>query len=95
VWLSGYHFAKNSTLLKENHITAVLSAVKLDITYEPTISLHLLDLRDNEEEEVRYTFFPACRFIEQERKKGNVLIHCAAGISRSVTLLICYMMKKY
>ncbi len=72
-----------------------MAAVDLKIAYDPTISLHLLDLKDNEEEEVRYTFFPAFRFIEQQRKKGNVLIHCAAGISRSATLLIAYMMNKY
>lgn len=95
VWLSGYHFAKNGNLLKEKNITAVLAAVDLKILYNPSISVHQLDLKDNQEEEVRYTFFPAFRFIEQQRKKGNVLIHCAAGISRSATLLIAYMMNKY
>jgi dual specificity phosphatase 12 len=29
------------------------------------------------------------------RKEGSVLIHCAAGISRSVALLTSYMMNKY
>jgi protein-tyrosine phosphatase len=95
VWLSGLHFAKNSLLLKENKITAVLSAVNLHIAYESSIAVHQLNLRDSEDEEVRYTFFPAFRFIEQERKRGNVLIHCAAGVSRSATLLIAYMMNKY
>lgn len=29
------------------------------------------------------------------RKKTNVLVHCAAGISRCSTLLVAYMMQKY
>jgi protein-tyrosine phosphatase len=95
VWLSGYHFAQNNELLRKNNIKAIVSAVNRGIPYEATLSVHSLNLRDIEEEEVRFTFFPAFRFIEQERRKGNVLIHCAAGISRSATLLLAYMMNKY
>lgn len=47
VWLSGLHFAKNSYLLKENRITAILAAVDLNIPYDPKISLHQLNLKDN------------------------------------------------
>jgi protein-tyrosine phosphatase len=73
----------------------VVCAVDLSIAYDPSLMVHKLNLRDSEDEEVRYTFFPVIRFIEQERKKGNVLVHCAAGISRSATLLIAYLMNKY
>ena len=95
MWLSGLHFAQNDEALKENNIKAVVAAVDLSIAYDSNISVHKLSLRDSEDEEVRYTFFPAIRFIENERKRGNVLIHCAAGISRSATLLIAYLMHKY
>ena len=33
-------------------------------------------------------------FIKEEIKKGKILIHCAAGISRSPTFIISYLMKE-
>jgi protein-tyrosine phosphatase len=44
---------------------------------------------------VEHVFTPAYNFIEEERKRTNVLVHCAAGISRCSVILISYMMKKY
>lgn len=74
----------------------MVSAVNLNINFPSSINHYQLEMRDHEEEEIRYTFIPLYRFIEQERKAGrNVLIHCAAGISRSAALLISYMMNKY
>lgn len=96
MWLSGYQFAQDVGQLAQNNITAVVSAVELGILYPPGIEHYVVNLRDHEEEEIRYTFIPVYRFIEQQRKAGrNVLIHCAAGISRSAALLISYMMNKY
>jgi len=35
-------------------------------------------------------------FIDKNIKKGNnVLVHCMAGISRSSTLILNYLMRKY
>ena len=49
VWLSGMHFAKNESLLRQNRITAVVAAVDLKITYNSEITLHMLNLRDRED----------------------------------------------
>ena len=51
-------------------------------------------LRDNPECDISIYFETAFNFLEEQRKKGNVLIHCNAGCSRSPSILISYMMKK-
>ncbi len=58
--------------------------------------MHIVfDLDDDHRQQVAHTFKPVYEFIENTRKKTNVLVHCAAGISRCSTLLIAYMMQKY
>lgn len=34
-------------------------------------------------------------FIERHRKHTNVFVHCFIGISRSVSLVTMYLMRKY
>jgi protein-tyrosine phosphatase len=39
-------------------------------------------------------YFDKClNFIEKCRKKTNVLVHCFAGVSRSASIIIAYLMK--
>lgn len=95
VWISSYNFAHDVEQLRKNGITAVCSGVDLNFKY-PQDFLHLkFDLNDCHTQDARYAFRPAFEFIEESRKKTNVLVHCAAGISRCSTLLIAYMMQKY
>ena len=47
----------------------------------------------------KFNLFPyfdeSIRFIESSLKKTNILVHCMAGISRSVTLVIAYLLKNH
>ncbi|XP_026760366.2 dual specificity protein phosphatase MPK-4-like [Galleria mellonella] len=42
------------------------------------------------------SYFPmANAFIDEGLQKGNVLVHCHFGVSRSATIVIAYLMEKY
>lgn len=49
---------------------------------------------DHESCNISVFFKDSFEFIEEERKRTNVLVHCMAGVSRSVTLIIAYIMQK-
>lgn len=95
IWISGYDFAHNLTKLRERKIFGICSAVDLSFKYPPEFSQIKFALDDSESQKITYCFEDAFKFIEEQRKKTNVLVHCAAGISRSSAILISYMMKKY
>jgi protein-tyrosine phosphatase len=40
-------------------------------------------------------FEEAFRIIEEGLNNGNVYIHCFAGVSRSASIVISYLMKKF
>lgn len=53
-----------------------------------------INIADNSEQNLSKFFDEAHQFIDDaRRKKCNVLIHCLAGISRSPTIAIAYLMR--
>lgn len=96
-WEIGGDFEK----LKRLNIGGILVATPRLPARIPTYSKHgiyvaQVPIHDHPSEDISYYFKAAHQFINFINRKGKaVLVHCAAGRSRSVTLITSYLMKKY
>jgi protein-tyrosine phosphatase len=94
LFISNASIASNYSQLKLKCITHVLIVAKCiappfpkDFTYKVIPAYDLPSFKLS-------TYFEECiSFIDEGRKAGKVLVHCAAGVSRSATIIICYVMK--
>lgn len=62
-----------------------------------TVVTKYIQIADMNREDI-LQYFPACiEFIENALNdpKNSVLVHCFYGVSRSATIVIAYLMKKY
>jgi protein-tyrosine phosphatase len=54
----------------------------------------ILPLQDTLEFPILHFFDEAVEWIDSKRKDGhNVLVHCHAGVSRSATIVVAYLMR--
>lgn len=56
------------------------------------VAYHRIIAGDSKEEDLLRHFDAACDFIHSHRDK-RVLVHCQAGVSRSATICVAYLMK--
>ncbi|XP_066143713.1 dual specificity protein phosphatase MPK-4-like [Euwallacea fornicatus] len=82
--------------LKISHIltidTCPLPRTILDLSHLKTKFIQLSDLP---KEDLLSHFNDTNEFIENALKGGCILVHCYFGVSRSSTVVIAYIMKKY
>ena len=87
--------ATDKELLLKNKITTIINVtenkdiVYPEIDYLTTHHIHMLDVSTQLiEEPIRQAF----EIIEEEKYKGRVLVHCSRGQSRSVIIVLGYLM---
>jgi len=104
VYISDLAFAENPTLLSNYHITHILSTMPDKIFHPPPSLLPLQPTRF----QVRIEDLPFAElaahlpettaFIHNALRSSpetRVLVHCAEGISRSVSVVAAYLMAQY
>lgn len=63
--------------------------------FEGAYQYKCIPVEDNHKEDISSWFIEAIEFIDSVKdSNGRVLVHCQAGISRSATICLAYLMKK-
>ncbi|XP_063293695.1 uncharacterized protein LOC134578642 [Pelobates fuscus] len=80
--------------LNIGHVLNVTTHLPLYHVESGALRYKRLPATDNSKQDLRQYFEEAFEFIEEAQQEGKgVLIHCQAGVSRSATVVIAYLMK--
>ena len=91
LFLSG---VEGTSLIEDKHIHNVLSVMKNAPVLNSDINHLKLEIDDTHGQEIQNYFQEAHQFIDKALSNNEkVLVHCKAGISRSATIVISYIMK--
>lgn len=91
--------AQSLPVLEEKGITFIVNMAAKDCPTTPEFygdnyTCLMLRADDTEEYDLSVHFGEVSEFIEEARDaKAAVLVHCMAGASRSVTVVVAYLMK--
>lgn len=95
VYLGSIEAAYNKHRLRELGVTHIVSLVEAAPPYPLRFNYLLIEVPDIESTDLLSRFDEACRYIDSSLKNGACLIHCQAGMSRSATITIAWVMKNY
>ena len=87
--------AENAIFLKNNNISCIVSVAKTRLLLPKHLEIDILSIPVDDSPIVNLKkHFQACfKFLNEKRNaKKNVLVHCMAGVSRSSTIVIGYIM---
>ena len=96
IWLGNARHAKNKQIIKGMGITHILNmTTEIDNIFENQGVKYLkIPVHDYTHSEIS-KYFKLCYDFLVDNSFGRFLIHCVLGRSRSCTIMIMYLMKKY
>ena len=98
LYLSGYQSAGKPEILKQYQITYVINASGSNCPNkgDSSIKYLTLNLNDNIRENIECIFYMCIDFINEcKNSNGKVLVHCYKGVSRSVSIVLAYLIYTY
>ncbi|KAJ8767516.1 hypothetical protein K2173_017585 [Erythroxylum novogranatense] len=97
LFLGSVGAANNKDGLKSKNITHVLTvASSIRPAYPDHFAYKVIGVSDREETNLRQYFDECFNFIDEAKGQGGgVLVHCFVGKSRSVTIVVAYLMRKH
>ncbi|XP_017975696.1 PREDICTED: dual specificity protein phosphatase 1B isoform X2 [Theobroma cacao] len=97
LFLGSLRDASNKSALKSSNVTHILTVANLSVPSYPNDFVYkIIEVMDREETNLMQYFDECFSFIDEaKRLGGGVLVHCFMGISRSVTMVVAYLMKKH
>lgn len=95
LYLGSWEDANNLPLLFNIGVTHVVNISKLPNVFPRYFTYMKIDINDDPAEDISRYFDPTANFIHDAiTKGGTVFVHCYAGISRSPTIVISYIVQK-
>ena len=97
ILIGGREDSKNLEYLQSMGITHILNvSSQLPNSFPKDIIYYKLMIDDDSQFPIAKFFACTSNFLDRvERCKGRVLVHCISGVSRSVTIVVAYLMTKY
>jgi len=89
-----YDHLKNKNITHIVSVILAVSAPPLDPTFRDTFDYMVVKGFDRPSQVLVDHFEDLHKFIDEGLKKGGVLVHCMAGVSRSSTVVISYLMSR-
>lgn len=83
--------ARNNRYLQSNNIKYIINLCDSD-NFPVDVKCYNFPIRDDESQDIIPTITKCIKIIDSVKHKGNILVHCYAGISRSATCVIAYIM---
>lgn len=95
LYLSNLKTSRNHKFFKTQKISDVLIAAKTLKMIFKEVHYKRLILDDNPKQNIAKYFAESIKFIQDSiSQKRNILVHCLGGKSRSVTIVVAYVMLK-